>query len=134
MQTIAQGRTNVAPHKLPWDLLRSLITEIYGGKIDDEDDIQTLRDIVNRVMDPSAYETDHRLVHIDGRDPELEVPAGTTLSDFRAWIGKLPEREPPTYLGLPANAEKLLLIEHGRCMIEDLAKTTGMLGDGGSVL
>ena len=47
-----------------------------------------------------------------------------------AWVNKLPEREPPTYLGLPANAEKLLLVGHAKRMIGDLTRVTELLDEG----
>lgn len=38
-----QGRTNVSPDKLPWNALRTLLSQcIYGGKIDNKFD-QVLR-------------------------------------------------------------------------------------------
>jgi len=46
------------------------------------------------------------------------------------WVNALPEREPPTYLGLPANAEKLLLVDHGKVMIRNLETVAGMLEEG----
>ena len=39
IDSIAQGRSNVAPQKLPWDLIRTLVAETYGGKVDDSDDL-----------------------------------------------------------------------------------------------
>ena len=35
----APGRTNIAPNKLPWEMIRTLVTETYGGKIDNEGDL-----------------------------------------------------------------------------------------------
>lgn len=60
----------------------------------------------------------------------LTVPSGTGVQDFMEWINKLPEREPPTFLGLPANAEKLLLVGHGRDAITNAARITEMLDEG----
>jgi dynein heavy chain 1 len=109
-------------------MLRYLITETYGGKIDDEGDFGLLRGLVTSVLTPDAYEVDHKLV--DGPDGGLVVPTGTTLQDFLAWVHKLPEREPPTYLGLPANAEKLLLVDLGRSLIGNLKKVVELLDEG----
>lgn len=130
------GRTNVAPSNLPWDMIRTLIIETYGGKIDDEGDFMRLTQLVNSFMTPYAYEIGHKLVEgIPGNgssdvDGGLVVPSGTTLKDFTDWIQKLPEREPPTYLGLPANAEKLLLVGQGLSMIQNLGKITELLDEG----
>lgn len=52
------------------------------------------------------------------------------MQDFVEWVDKLPEREPPTYLGLPANAEKLLLVGHGRSTIANVARITEILEEG----
>ncbi|KAL8952356.1 MAG: hypothetical protein Q9222_001736 [Ikaeria aurantiellina] len=133
VNTIAQGRTNIAPVKLPWELLRTLITEMYGGKIDDDEDFQRLREMVEQCMTPAAYEDDHQLVQ-SNKDSEggegLKVPEGTTMPDFMRWVNDLPEREPPRYLGLPANAEKLLLVGHGKETMANVARVTEILYEG----
>ena len=128
MDVVAHGRTNIAPQKIPWDLIRILITESYGGKIDDTGDFQQLSDLVNSFMTPAAFELDHKLV--DGGpqgDASLTVPEGSTREEFMQWVNRLPEREPPTYLGLPGNAEKLLLVEHGQNTIANLQRVTEIL-------
>jgi dynein heavy chain 1, cytosolic len=125
---VAGNRTNIAPTNIPWDMLRYLVTETYGGKVDDEGDFALLNQLVGQFLTPHAYDSDHKLV--DGPDGGLLVPAGTSLQDFMAWIHKLPEREPPTYLGLPANAEKLLLVGLGHSLVGDLQKVTKLLDEG----
>ena len=109
-------------------MIRYLVTETYGGKIDDEGDFKMLNGLVTQFLTPDAYDSDHKLV--DGPDGGLVVPSGTSLQDFMAWIHKLPEREPPTYLGLPANAEKLLLADFGRSLIGNMRKVTELLDEG----
>lgn len=52
------------------------------------------------------------------------------MRDFIEWVHGLPEREPPTYLGLPANAEKLLLVGHGTQTIENFRRITDILEEG----
>ena len=144
---MAQNRTNIAPQNIPWDMIRYLVREMYGGKIDDEGDFARLTQLVDSFLTPAAYEIGHKLVDsppgADSPDsdnkPEggdeaqrggLVVPSGTSLQDFTAWIHRLPEREPPTYLGLPANAEKLLLVGLGRSLIQNLRKVTELLDEG----
>jgi dynein heavy chain 1 len=138
---VAAGRTNVAPQNLPWDMIRTLIVETYGGKIDDEGDFARWTQLVNSFLTPAAYEIGHVLVEgvagnglDDAEDGSLVVPSGTTLKDFTVWIQKLPEREPPTYLGLPANAEKLLLVGQGLSMIQNLGKITELLDEGEQIM
>lgn len=123
-------------------MLRTLITETYGGKIDNESDFALLAQLVSSIMTPAAYEIGHKLVEPtsgyvvseDGDDDSLTVPSGTGLKEYMAWVNKLPEREPPTYLGLPANAEKLLLVGLGRSMIGNLGKITELLEEGEQVM
>lgn len=121
---------------MPWDLLRTLITETYGGKIDDDGDFEQLSQLVHDVLTPAAFDQGHKLVegvhgeeggaHTEG-DGDLTVPEGTGMKDFMQWVNGLPEREPPTWLGLPANAEKLLLVGHGKKMIANVAQITELL-------
>ena len=131
MGLVAQNRTNIAPTKIPWELIRTLITETYGGKIDNEDDFKQLSDLVNQTFVSSAYEQDHKLVKagLDGNEDSLVVPEGNEMKDFMAWVNNLPEREPPTYLGLPANAEKLLLVGYGQQTIQSMVRITEILDE-----
>lgn len=112
-------------------MIRTLITETYGGKIDDETDFAKLRTLVHSFFTPDAFNSDFKLV--DTENP-LIVPEGTGMAEFLRWVNALPEREPPTYLGLPANAEKLLLVDHGKVMIRNLGTVTGMLEEGESLV
>jgi dynein heavy chain 1 len=112
-------------------MIRTLITETYGGKIDDEGDFQRLGDLVKSVFTPDAFNSDFKLVDAD---QPLYVPEGIGMTEFMYWVNALPEREPPTYLGLPANAEKLLLVGHGKGMIENLGTITNMLEEGEQVM
>lgn len=111
-------------------MIRTLIAEMYGGKIDDAGDFQQLESLVGNFLTPAAFEDDYKLVSGVENDELLKLPSGTSVRDFSDWVNYLPEREPPTYLGLPANAEKLLLVGHGRKMISDLSRVTTLLDEG----
>jgi dynein heavy chain 1 len=111
-------------------MIRTLVTEMYGGKVDDSEDFQQLERLVHSFLTPAAFEDDYKLVSGVEKDECLTLPGETGMRDFVAWVNRLPEREPPTYLGLPANAEKLLLVGHGNKMISDLAKVTSLLDEG----
>lgn len=118
-------------------MIRTLIVETYGGKIDDEGDFARLTQLVNSFLTPAAYDIGHKLVEgVAGGDDDdaLVVPGGTSLNQFMEWIQKLPEREPPTYLGLPANAEKLLLVGQGCSMIQNLGKITELLDESEQIM
>lgn len=130
VDSVSQGRSNVAPQKIPWEMIRTLVAEMYGGKIDDAGDYQQLENLVNSFLTPAAFEDGYKLVSGVEDDSLLTLPETTSMRDFVAWVNNLPEREPPTYLGLPANAEKLLLVGHGRKMISDLSRVTTLLDEG----
>ena len=124
-------------------MIRTLITETYGGKVDNDGDFKQLTDLVNQFLTPAAFENDHKLVEgVAGSrygadadvDDGLVVPGGTGIREFMEWVNRLPEREPPTYLGLPANAEKLLLVGHGKSMIHNLHYITNMLDEGEQIM
>ena len=112
-----------------------LITEMYGGKIDDEGDFKTLNGLVKNFMTPAAFEEDHNIIREvgDGAD-QLLLPNSTGWHDFMGWVNELPEREPPTYLGLPANAEKMLLVNMAARMVEKLSLIMGILDEGHQVM
>jgi dynein heavy chain 1, cytosolic len=110
-------------------MIRYLITETYGGKIDDEGDFAMLTQLVRTFLTPSAFDIGHKLVEDVAGEGALTVPGGTSLQEFMGWIQKLPEREPPTYLGLPANAEKLLLVGLGRRLVGDVRRVVELLDE-----
>lgn len=65
---------------------------------------------------------------------ELLLTTGTSKSDFIEWVNALPEREPPTYLGLPTNAEKLLLESHAEEMLRNTRLVMNVLDEGEAVM
>lgn len=117
-------------------MIRYLVTETYGGKIDDEADFRVLDGLVHTFLTPAAFDIGHKLVTASEQagEGELVVPSGTSLQEFMGWIQKLPEREPPTYLGLPANAEKLLLVGLGTSLIGNVKKVTDLLDEGEALM
>jgi dynein heavy chain 1 len=133
---VARGRSNIAPKSIPWDMLRSLIAEMYGGKVDDSADFDQLKTLVNKTMTADAFEEGFNLIGEVAEDSAIGValPSGTAKRDFLQWVKDLPEREPPTYLGLPANAEKLLLVAHAEEMLKNLKTVMGVLDEGEHVM
>ncbi|KAF2838922.1 hypothetical protein M501DRAFT_1004768 [Patellaria atrata CBS 101060] len=133
IESVSAGRTNVAPRNLPWSMIRLLVTEMYGGKIDDAEDFATLGTLVEQFLTPAAFEEGHQIVQ-DAQQGPLILPGGISIKDFLQWVNQLPEREPPVYLGLPANAEKLLLVGQAREMVGNLGTVMGMLDEGDQVM
>jgi dynein heavy chain 1 len=66
-------------------MLRILITEMYGGKIDDESDFRTLSSIVEDCMTPAAFEDNFKIVKDTEHSQGLELPSTTGWKDFMSW-------------------------------------------------
>ncbi|KAI9339082.1 dynein heavy chain [Obelidium mucronatum] len=126
---VGSGRANIAPEKIPWPAIKTLIKEtIYGGKIDNEHDQVLLDSFVNALFRPACYDVKFALVSASavgsegGKGSALLIPDETKMDKILDWVGRLPEQQPPTWLGLPANAEKVLLTIKGTEMLRKLRK------------
>ena len=134
-EKVAGTRANIAPQNLPWEMIRALLVTTYGGKIDDIEDTDNLTKLVDRLLVPESFDENFNVVKAvnmsedvtEGR--QLEIPTTTNFESFKEWVNRLPEREPPSYLGLPENAEKLLLVEHGKEMVANLGKVMRVLDE-----
>jgi dynein heavy chain 1 len=91
---------------------------------------------VNALFRPACFEPNFNLVNADqGGDTEnLLIPEGTKMSHFIEWVRKLPENQPPHWLGLPRNAEKLLMASRGREMLSKVRKMSSLSGGMCSIL
>jgi len=108
----ASGRSNIAPEKIPWRAISTLLSEcVYGGRVDEESDQKLLSSLIAKYFTPKAFELDFKLVNEFGQ--VVVIPDGSRLESFKSWTNKLPEREPPVWLGLPDNSERLLYAEQG---------------------
>lgn len=105
--------------------------------MDDHDDFHVLRKLVYQVMTPAAFESGHRIIQDVDPEPSsddssgnLVLTAETNWKALVAWVDGLPEREPPTYLGLPPNAEKILLVQQAKEIIGSLRGLIRLLDEG----
>ncbi|KAI9728167.1 MAG: hypothetical protein M1828_004628 [Chrysothrix sp. TS-e1954] len=142
LEAAAPGRSNISPSKIPWQMLRALITISYSGKIDSDEDTKELTKLVENLFSPQTFEEDFDVVKAVSMSDETQrrqqhkllLPTSTTFPAFEQWINALPEREPPVFLGLPENAEKLLLVAQARQMLESVGKVMRVLDEGESVM
>lgn len=125
IDSVAMGRTNLPPSKVPWDAIKTLLGQcIYGGKIDNEFDQRLLTTFINKLFTPKSFEGDFNLVaSIDGHGKKIRMPDGVQREQFVQFAELLEgDRQTPAWLGLPNNAEKVLLTNHGSEMIAKLLK------------
>lgn len=109
----AGGRAHVAPEEIPWAALRALLAEsIYGGRLDNPFDQAVLDGMVARLFHPGAFDADFSLTEEGGR---LSLPegAGADRAAYLAWAERLPNSNPPTWLGLAPTVEAHLRGEAG---------------------
>ncbi|KAJ3049329.1 hypothetical protein HK097_009672, partial [Rhizophlyctis rosea] len=130
LDSVAQGRANVSPAKIPWDAVKTLITEtVYGGKIDSEFDQKLLDSFVEGLFAPETYDLNYALVEASEGTDGLRIPDGTRMEQFLAWVQKLPEQQPPTWLGLPNNAEKVLMTSKGLAFLSKVRRIKDLADD-----
>ncbi|XP_060529688.1 dynein heavy chain, cytoplasmic isoform X3 [Cylas formicarius] len=127
IETTAMGRTNLPPEKVPWDALVTLLSQsIYGGKIDNDFDQRLLQSFLSKLFTPKSFEADFALVANIDNGPNgnrhITMPDGTRRDHFLKWIESLADRQTPAWLGLPNNAEKVLLTNRGTDLIGKLLK------------
>jgi dynein heavy chain 1 len=123
LDSAANGRANISPEKIPWQAIGTLFKEsVYGGRVDNDSDQDILNSFVDTLFTPHSYDIDFTLVPETSEGKAVLIPDGTRIEQFLDWVNKLPEREPPTWLGLPANAEHVLLTIKGNEMLAKVLK------------
>ncbi|KAJ3336987.1 hypothetical protein HDU93_001788 [Gonapodya sp. JEL0774] len=130
-ELVAQGRSNINPSKIPWEAIRQLMKEtIYGGKIDNDFDQATLNAFVDNLFTSQAYDIGFKLVDGQGNnDHGVVVAEGTKPDHFIEWVEALPDQEPPSWLGLPENADKVLSSNKGFAMLTKVRQMRNLLDD-----
>uniref|UniRef100_H3C202 Dynein cytoplasmic 1 heavy chain 1 n=1 Tax=Tetraodon nigroviridis TaxID=99883 RepID=H3C202_TETNG len=119
----AKGRQNIAPDKIPWAALKTLMAQsIYGGRIDNDFDQRLLNTFLDRIFTKGSFDSEFKLaLKVDGHK-DLKMPDGIRREEFMHWVEMLPDTQTPSWLGLPSNAEKVLLTTQGTDMMGKMLK------------
>ncbi|ETE58961.1 Cytoplasmic dynein 1 heavy chain 1 [Ophiophagus hannah] len=119
----AKGRQNISPDKIPWSALKTLMAQsIYGGRIDNEFDQRLLNTFLERLFTTLSFDSEFKLASkVDGHKV-IQMPDGIRREEFVQWVELLPDTQTPSWLGLPNNAEKVLLTTQGIDMISKMLK------------
>jgi dynein heavy chain 1 len=116
----AAGRSNIAPEKIPWAALRELIASTcYGGRVDNEFDLRSLESLLQRLFTPESYGLSYSLLlnsSPDNNQPTL--PEGKGRAAFLGWAHELPEAQVPAWLGLPEDADVVLLTQQAQTVLD----------------
>lgn len=75
--THTQGRQNIAPDKIPWAALKTLMAQsIYGGRIDNEFDQRLLITFLERIFTKGSFDSEFKLASkVDGHK-DIKMPDG----------------------------------------------------------
>merc|ERR1719394_1933518 len=126
IEATAMNRTNLPPEKVPWKAIRTLLSDcIYGGKIDNEFDQRLLSSFLEKLFVPASFEGDFSLVEsatAGGHTQPIKMPEGIRRDQFLAWVEALTDQNSPDWLGLPNNAEKVLLASSAHDLVINLLK------------
>lgn len=88
IDTVAMGRTNLPPSKVPFDAIFKLMSEcVYGGKIDNSFDRRLLNTFLNQLFCVASFESDCKLVSDDQLN--LLMPDANKREQFWEWIDNL---------------------------------------------
>lgn len=129
LDSVAQGRDNLGPERIPWSAIRTLLGQsVYGGRVDNEFDQRLLDSFLEQFFSPACFDLAFPLVADAAQTAEggplacLRAPEGTKKAQFVQWVEALPENESPSWLGLSNNAEFLLLENQGKRLISRFLK------------
>jgi len=118
LNIVAKGRANISPEQIPWRAISTLLSQaIYGGKIDNAFDQRLLDTFLGKIFTAKSFDENFQLAKPESSD-QILAPEGTKAADFQTWVAqKLPAVQKPSFMGLPDNAETVLLASQGRDMI-----------------
>ncbi len=115
IERVANGRMHVAPEEIPWDALRAILGQsFYGGRVDNKFDQALLDSFLNDLFSPKSFNKNFSLCE------GIIAPEGTKHKDFMTWVEELPNNNSPTWMGLSASAENVILEHKGKSVLKKL--------------
>lgn len=131
---LAGSRAHINPEELPWQALRTLLSQsIYGGRVDHPFDQAALDSFINTVFSASSYGSSTPVAIDTAGKPLVVLPDGLSRQAFEAWVKALPDSNSPAWLGLPVTAEIQLQSVMGQRVLHKLAVLQGAEEEAGSV-
>ena len=77
-------------------------------------DQRLLAAFVTKLFCQESLNSNYPLIKDDLSSLSITIPQEITKNKYVEWVKQLPTNEKPTWLGLPDNAEKVLLISEGK--------------------
>eukprot|EP01035_Chromulina_nebulosa_P017680 gene17680-23270_t len=123
----AGNRAHINPEDLPWDAIKTLLSQsVYGGRIDHDHDQIILDIFINKIFHPRNYLTNAALASDINGETLLTLPDGLNRQAFETWMKDLPDTNLPTLVGLPTTAETQLRIISGQRVLSKLTVLQGL--------
>ncbi|KAL3074128.1 hypothetical protein niasHT_033336 [Heterodera trifolii] len=117
-----QNRENVKPDELPWLALRTRLQCVYRGKMDNDFDQVLLDTLLDKLFTSNSFDTDYILIENVGGNA-LNMPYETNSKDeLINWVINIKALQTPDWIGLPNNAEKMLIAKRGQEFIRKMIK------------
>ena len=143
--------THINPEDLPWKALCTTLSQaLYGGRIANSFDQAALDSFICNIFRVESYGYNATVAFDMTATPEegeggggeestgaagvplVTLPNGNGKEVFEAWITALPDKNSPTWLGLPSTAENQLQSVMGQHVLAGLVVLTGgEVGAGG---
>eukprot|EP01105_Mastigella_eilhardi_P022506 TRINITY_DN553_c0_g1_i1.p1 TRINITY_DN553_c0_g1~~TRINITY_DN553_c0_g1_i1.p1 ORF type:complete len:4613 (+),score=1400.71 TRINITY_DN553_c0_g1_i1:1522-13839(+) len=119
LELCCKGKTTVSAQAIPWVALRTLLAQtIYGGRIDNPFDQRLLVSLLEKLFIAESSNADFELVHCG--DNIVTAPENTEHESCLQWVESFQAKETPVLLGLPDNAELLLLETQGKRVLRKI--------------
>jgi dynein heavy chain 1 len=78
---------------------------------------------LDKLFTPKLFEHDYVLINdIDGKSTSLNAPEEATRDGILSWVNAIKSAQLPNWIGLPNNAEKVLLTVRGQELLRNLLK------------
>ncbi|VDP01524.1 unnamed protein product [Soboliphyme baturini] len=124
IEVAALGRSNLPSDKVPWEALQVLLSQcIYGGRIDNDFDQKLLECFIKKLFVSNSFNLDFALTDsIDEEGRKIIMPEGVRREQYIEWVDSIQYLQSPSWLGLPNNAETVLLTTRGQTMVRKLLK------------
>eukprot|EP00056_Hartaetosiga_gracilis_P006194 m.94056 g.94056 ORF g.94056 m.94056 type:complete len:129 (+) comp12403_c0_seq1:3465-3851(+) len=101
-----------------------LCKSVYGGRIDNEIDQRLLEAFVTKIFTGESFQSTFSFVDEDEESgtPCIHPPVLNSYHDLLDWVDALPNTQIPTWIGLPVNAETVLLTNRAKVLVANTLK------------
>jgi len=131
---VAGKKMHISPTDIPWKALRVTLSQsLYGGRIDNPFDQAALDSFINTVFCPENYGANtaiaSEVVASGDTSPLVTLPDRIGREYFYEWVDCLPDKNSPSWLGLPVTAENQLQSLMGQRILSHISVVQGVLDD-----